>query len=82
GANGAGKSSTLAAIAGATPLAAGRLRFAGEDIDKLEAHARVRRGIALVPEGRGLFARLTVAENLRLGAYARNDRHGIEADLD
>ena len=81
GANGAGKTTTLNAIAGTLPLAAGSIRYNGEDIGKLPAHKRLRRGIALVPEGRGIFTRLTVEENLRMGAYIRSDTDGIEADL-
>ena len=81
GANGAGKTTTLNAIAGTLPLAAGSIRHNGENIGKLPAHKRLRRGIALVPEGRGIFTRLTVQENLRMGAYIRNDTEGIEADL-
>ncbi|MDX5409130.1 MAG: ABC transporter ATP-binding protein [Thauera sp.] len=80
GANGAGKTSTLHALAGIQPLA-GEIRYAGARIDALPAHERVRRGIALVPEGRGIFARLTVEENLRMGAYSRSDRAGVTADL-
>ena len=82
GANGAGKTTTLNAIAGMLPLAGGRIAYAGDDIGALPAHRRVRRGIALVPEGRGIFTRLTVEENLRMGAYARDDADAIETDLD
>ena len=82
GANGAGKTSTLNALAGTLPAAAGQIEYDGARIDTLPAHARVGRGIALVPEGRGIFARLTVEENLRLGAYSRKDRDGVEADLE
>jgi branched-chain amino acid transport system ATP-binding protein len=64
GANGAGKSSLLRAIAGASPISAGRVVFRGEDVSSEPAHRRLRRGIALVPEGRRLFADLTVEENL------------------
>jgi branched-chain amino acid transport system ATP-binding protein len=81
GANGAGKTSTLNALAGTLPLAGGEIEYDGARIDTVPAHARVSRGIALVPEGRGIFARLTVEENLRLGAYSRKDHAGIEADL-
>lgn len=81
GANGAGKTTTLNAIAGTLPLVTGTIRYHGEDIGKLLAHKRLRRGIALVPEGRGIFTRLTVEENLRMGAYSRNDTAAIEADL-
>lgn len=80
GANGAGKTTTLNAIAGTLPLADGQLHYQGAPIDRLPAHKRLRAGIALVPEGRGIFTRLTVEENLRMGAYARRD-DAIEADL-
>ena len=68
GANGAGKSSTLAAIAGLAPVAAGRIKFAGESIVGLAPETIARKGVVLVPEGRRIFSTLTVAENLRLGA--------------
>jgi branched-chain amino acid transport system ATP-binding protein len=71
GANGAGKSTLLKAIAGALPLRRGEIRFDGEAIDGVAAHERVRRGIALVPEGRRIFPSLSVTENLRLGGYSR-----------
>jgi branched-chain amino acid transport system ATP-binding protein len=70
GANGAGKSTLLRAIAGLTPASGGRVRFDGEDLTGLRAHAIAVRGIALVPEGRRLFASLTVQENLLMGASA------------
>ena len=80
GANGAGKSSTLKGIMGlAHPK--GEIHFAGERLHKLATHAIAARGLALVPEGRGIFGRLTVAENLDMGAYLRNDRAGVQADL-
>jgi branched-chain amino acid transport system ATP-binding protein len=80
GANGAGKSSTLKGIMGlAHPR--GEVLLAGERLHKLPTHAIAARGLALVPEGRGVFGRLTVAENLDMGAYARRDRAGIQADL-
>ena len=82
GANGAGKTTTLNAIAGVLPLAGGDIHYDGERINPLPAHKRLRRGIALVPEGRGIFTRLTVEENLRMGAYTRKDREGIESDLE
>ncbi|GAA5174811.1 ABC transporter ATP-binding protein [Niveibacterium umoris] len=81
GANGAGKTTTLNAVAGTLQLSAGSLRYLGEPIGALPAHKRLRAGIALVPEGRGIFTRLTVEENLRMGAYTRKDRAEIEADL-
>ena len=82
GANGAGKTTTLNAIAGVQPIAGGDIIYAGDTINFLPAHKRLRRGVALVPEGRGIFTRLTVEENLRMGAYSRNDKAGIEADLE
>jgi branched-chain amino acid transport system ATP-binding protein len=82
GANGAGKTTTLNTIAGTLKLAGGELLYRGESIATLPAHKRLRAGIALVPEGRGVFTRLTVEENLRMGAYTRSDRAGIEADLE
>jgi branched-chain amino acid transport system ATP-binding protein len=81
GANGAGKTTTLNAIAGVLPIAGGDIHYKGERINALPAHRRLRAGIALVPEGRGIFTRLTVEENLRMGAYSRNDSAAIEADL-
>jgi branched-chain amino acid transport system ATP-binding protein len=82
GANGAGKTTTLRALAGLLPVAAGSIHYAGSELTALPVHRRVQLGIAMVPEGRGVFPRLTVAENLEMGAYARNDRAGIAADLD
>jgi branched-chain amino acid transport system ATP-binding protein len=71
GANGAGKSTTLRSISGLTPASTGRVRFEGEDLTRVPAHEIVSRGIALSPEGRHCFARMTVRENLDLGAYRR-----------
>ena len=82
GANGAGKTSTLKAIARVLDAVGGDVHFCGEKIGRLPPHALIRRGIALVPEGRGVFPRLTVAENLAMGAYVRDDKAGIDADLD
>ncbi len=82
GANGAGKTTSLKGIAGALPVRAGSVLFDGEDITRLPVHERVRRGMSLVPEGRGIFARLTVAENLDMGAYLRRDAAGVRADLE
>jgi branched-chain amino acid transport system ATP-binding protein len=80
GANGAGKSTILQAVSGLQPLARGRITFAGDDLTRMPAHLRVKQGVALVPEGRGIFGNLTVLENLRLAAYVRRDR-GILTDL-
>jgi branched-chain amino acid transport system ATP-binding protein len=82
GANGAGKSTTLMTISGAAAPAAGRIRFLGAAIEGRPASEIVRLGIAHVPEGRRIFKRFTVMENLRVGAIARKDRGGIEASLD
>lgn len=82
GANGAGKTTTLNAIAGTLGTAGGELLYEGKGIEKLPAHLRLRRGLALVPEGRGIFTRLTVEENLRMGAYCRRDHDAVEADLE
>ncbi|HZT51418.1 MAG TPA: ABC transporter ATP-binding protein [Stellaceae bacterium] len=80
GANGAGKSTLVKAISGLLPARAGEIWFEGERIDRLSPRARVLRGIAQVPEGRQVFGGLTVAENLRLGAYVH--RHALgEAEL-
>jgi branched-chain amino acid transport system ATP-binding protein len=81
GCNGAGKTTTLKALAGLLPLAGGRVRHHGEDLRDCPPHDLVRRGIALVPEGRGVFSRLTVAENLLMGAYVRSDQEEIAQDL-
>lgn len=82
GANGAGKSTLLKAIAGlVTPLSGARIRLAGTDLTALPAHRIVEAGIALVPEGRGVFGAMTVRENLLLGAYAQRARVGERARL-
>jgi branched-chain amino acid transport system ATP-binding protein len=81
GANGAGKSTTLRSISGLTPAAAGTVTFDGEDITRVPADEIVTRGIALSPEGRRCFPRMTVRENLELGAYRRRGP-GIAQDLE
>jgi branched-chain amino acid transport system ATP-binding protein len=81
GANGAGKSTILRAISGLLPAARGKITFEGIDLLRLPAHLRAQRGIAHVPEGRGIFGNLTVLENLRLAAYARTDAQ-IHQDLE
>ncbi len=83
GANGAGKSSTLMCIAGALKAANGTVRLAGEDVTAATPEAMVRRGVATVPEARNVFPDLTVAENLRLGAYIRRrDRDAVAEQRD
>ncbi|MFI9640015.1 ABC transporter ATP-binding protein [Micromonospora sp. NPDC051925] len=81
GANGAGKSTTMRAVSGIRPIASGTIRFEGEDISKLRADLRVRRGLCQAPEGRGIFPGMSVLENLDMGAYTRRDRAGIAQDL-
>ena len=79
GANGAGKSSTLRALSGLAPAAPGSIRFDGRDLAGVPAFARARAGLVMVPEGRGVFAQLSVEENLAMGAYARSDA-GVASD--
>lgn len=81
GANGAGKTTTLNAIAGVLPVANGAIRYQGENITGKPAHELVHKGIALVPEGRGIFGRLTVEENLQMGAFIRKDKAAIAQDI-
>ena len=81
GANGAGKTSTLKAISRVIDAVGGDVHFCGEKISQIAPHDIIRKGIALVPEGRGVFPRLTVAENLAMGAFVRNDAVDIEKDL-
>lgn len=82
GANGAGKSTTLRTISGIVRAKAGSITYEGQSILGLDTQKIVQRGIALVPEGRRVFPNLTVAENLRIGAYLRKDELGIRADLE
>ena len=81
GANGAGKSSSLKALTGLLPVAAGQIRFDGRSMLGLPAHERLRAGIALVPEGRGIFARMSVLENLHAGAFLRRDRQQVNLEI-
>jgi branched-chain amino acid transport system ATP-binding protein len=82
GSNGAGKTTTLRSICGLQKPRQGNILLEGEDISPFKAHEIVSKGVAMVPEGRGIFARLTVAENLDLGAYIRKDRAAIQKDLE
>jgi len=82
GANGAGKTTTLRTISGLLKPRQGNVTLEGEDLSKYRAHEVVFKGVAMVPEGRGIFARLTVAENLEMGAYSRNDKESIQRDFE
>ncbi|NYE38755.1 branched-chain amino acid transport system ATP-binding protein [Nocardioides cavernae] len=82
GANGAGKTSTMRALSGVRGLAAGSVVFNGEDVTKLRADQRLRKGLVLCPEGRGIFPGMTVTENLNMGAYTRKDKAAIDEDYD
>jgi branched-chain amino acid transport system ATP-binding protein len=82
GANGAGKSTTLRAITGLQEPESGRITFDGTDITGVAAHKLVARGVSMAPEGRGVFANLTVLENLEMGAYLTKDRAVVKRDLD
>ena len=82
GANGAGKTTTLKGVTGLQPVSGGTVRYEGEDVTGAPAFRLVRRGLAMVPEGRGVFGALTIEENLAMGAYTRSDRDGIRADVE
>lgn len=82
GGNGAGKTTTLRAISGLMKPRMGSITLAGEDLSAYMAHDLASKGVAMVPEGRGVFAKMSVLENLEMGAYHRNDKAGILKDLD
>ena len=82
GPNGAGKTTTLHTVTGMIPAKSGSIQFDGTDITKVPAHRIVSMGLAHVPEGRRVFAQLTVLENLKMGAYTRKDKDGIEKSLE
>ena len=82
GANGAGKTSTMRAISGLRGISPGKIVFDGKDITKLRADERVKLGLCLAPEGRGIFPGMTVTENLGMGAYTRKDKSAIGEDFD
>ena len=82
GANGAGKTTTLKGICGLQPVKSGTIRYAGDSIGGRPAFELVRKGLAMVPEGRGVFGALTIEENLAMGAYVRRDAAGIRADVE
>lgn len=82
GANGAGKTTTMKAITGLLSPQSGQVSYMGQDITKLRADQRVRQGLVMVPEGRGVFTRMTIVENLMMGAYLRNDQAEIQRDIE
>ena len=82
GANGAGKTTTLKAVTGLQPVAAGEIEFMGKTLKGQGAWDLVRQGLVMVPEGRGTFTRMTITENLLMGAYIRDDKAQIEADIE
>jgi branched-chain amino acid transport system ATP-binding protein len=81
GANGAGKTTTLKAICGVLAPAAGKVTYSGKDVTGLPSFTLVEQGLAMVPEGRGVFGRLQVEENLEMGAYTRNDKAAVKRDI-
>ena len=82
GSNGAGKTTTMKAITGTLPINDGDILYLGESIKGQGAWDLVKKGLVMVPEGRGVFARMTITENLQMGAYIRNDKAGIAADIE
>ena len=82
GSNGAGKTTTMKAITGTLPLAGGDIAYMGKSIRGQGPWDLVKQGLAMVPEGRGVFARMTITENLQMGAYIRNDKVEIAADME
>src|SRR5213593_2509962 len=82
GANGAGKTTTLRTITGLLQPRQGRVSFEGEDIGGKPTHKLVARGISMAPEGRGVFANLSVRENLQMGAYLNNNKREVAADME
>ena len=82
GSNGAGKTTTMKAITGTLPINAGDIEYLGKSIKGQGPWDLVKQGLAMVPEGRGVFTRMTIIENLQMGAYIRNDKDGIAADME
>ena len=82
GSNGAGKTTTMKAITGLLPLGGGHIELAGKTIDGLGPWDLVQQGLAMVPEGRGVFTRMTIVENLQMGAYIRDDNAAIAEDIE
>ncbi|MGZ2745767.1 ABC transporter ATP-binding protein [Burkholderia stagnalis] len=82
GANGAGKTTTMKAITGLKPYSAGDIEYDGKSIKGVPSHELLKRGLAMVPEGRGIFARMSIIENMQMGAYLRNDKEQIKQDVE
>lgn len=82
GANGAGKTTTMKAITGLQGWAGGDVQYLGKSIKGVPSYNLLKQGLAMVPEGRGVFARMTITENLQMGAFTRNDEANIKADID
>lgn len=82
GSNGAGKTTTMKAITGSLPINAGEIQYLGKSIKGRGAWDLVKEGLVMVPEGRGVFTRMTIEENLQIGAYIRNDKDGIANDIE
>lgn len=82
GSNGAGKTTTLKATTGMVPMKGGEITYRGKSIKGVPSWELLAQGLVMVPEGRGVFARMTITENLQMGAYLRNDKEGIEADIE
>ncbi|WP_175719349.1 ABC transporter ATP-binding protein [Burkholderia anthina] len=82
GANGAGKTTTMKAITGLKPYSAGDIEYDGKSIKGVPSHELLKRGLAMVPEGRGIFARMSIVENMQMGAYLRNDKEQIKKDVE
>jgi branched-chain amino acid transport system ATP-binding protein len=82
GSNGAGKTTTMKAITGLLPINEGDIQYLGQSIRGRGAWDLVKQGLAMVPEGRGVFTRMTITENLQMGAHIRNDKAGIAQDMD
>jgi branched-chain amino acid transport system ATP-binding protein len=82
GANGAGKTTTMKAIAGLKPYSVGDIEYMGASIKGIPTHGLLKRGLAMVPEGRGIFARMSIIENMQMGAYLRDDLHGVKRDIE
>jgi len=82
GANGAGKTTTMKAITGLKPYSAGDIEYDGKSIKGVPPHELLKRGLAMVPEGRGIFARMSIVENMQMGAYLRSDKEQIKKDVE